>query len=53
MKKILDSPELWDRAYRVGLDMRLLERKGYLDILSSGEETPEIDLRLWHEGMTI
>jgi hypothetical protein len=53
MKKILENEALWRRAYEVGIDKRVLERKGYLDILVSGEPTPEMDLRLNIDEMIV
>ncbi len=53
MKNILENNALWERAYQIGIDKRMLERKGYLDILVAGDETPEMDLRLNVDDMII
>jgi hypothetical protein len=53
MKKILDNDKLWQQAFAVGIDKRMLERKGYMDILLAGDETPEMDLRLNYDGIII
>jgi hypothetical protein len=53
MKKILVNDDLWRQAYAVGIDKRVLERKGYMDILLAGDETPEMDLRLNYDGIII
>lgn len=53
MKKILDDDRIWDQAMAVGIDKRVLERKGYLDILLAGDETPEMDLRLNYDGIIL
>ena len=53
MKKILDNDRLWQQAMAVGIDKRVLERNGYLDILLAGDETPEMDLRLNYDGIIL
>ncbi len=53
MKKILDNDQLWRQAMAVGIDKRVLERNGYLDILLAGDETPEMDMRLNYDGIIL
>ncbi len=53
MKEILDNDLLWEQAFAVGIDKRVLERKGYMDILLAGDETPEMDLRLNYDGIIL